>query len=149
MTGEGRDAARHPLLVGRTPLRIEELVALAEGRVEAVLDPDSSYRSRLSAGAAAVERARESGQVIYGVSTGVGASLGNVIPDQLQQTLPLNLLRFHGCGTGRILETASYRLTVSATGPISGAESSGSSPLVSPRIHLLRTEAPCRTTRAP
>ena len=114
MTVQERDADRHPLHVGRRPLRIEELAALAEGRAHAALDPDPAYRARLAAGAAAVERALGAGQVIYGVSTGVGASLGNVIPEELQQMFPLNLLRFHGCGTGRILEEAEAAAVVAA-----------------------------------
>src|SRR5215472_157633 len=114
MSAEGRDRERRLLQVGLMPLRIEELVALAEGRVEAALDPDPAYRARLAAGARAVERARSAGRVIYGVSTGVGASLENVIPDRLQQTLPLNLIRFHGCGTGRILDETEAAAVVAA-----------------------------------
>src|SRR3974390_821817 len=102
MTVQARDADRHLLHVGRTPLGIEEVAALAEGRAHAALAPDPADRARLAAGAAVVERALGAGQVIYGVSTGVGASLENVIPDELQQMIPLNLLRFQRCGTGRL-----------------------------------------------
>ncbi|HBZ71585.1 MAG TPA: histidine ammonia-lyase [Deltaproteobacteria bacterium] len=114
MTATERDADRHLLHVGRSRLRIEDLVALAEGRVEAALDPDPTYRAGLAAGSAAVERVLACGQVIYGVSTGVGASLENTIPDELQRVLPLNLLRFHGCGTGRILEETEAAAVVAA-----------------------------------
>ena len=114
MTIGAGDAARHPLLVGRSPLRIEDLMVLAEGRAHAALDPDPAYRERLAAGASALERARGAGQVVYGVSTGVGASLDNVIPDELQQMLPLNLLRFHGCGTGRILDETEAAAVIAA-----------------------------------
>jgi histidine ammonia-lyase len=114
MTAWGQDGGRHLLHVGRTPLSIEELASLAEGRTHAALDPDPAYRARLALGAAAVERARSSGQVIYGVTTGVGASLENVIPEPLQQRFPVNLVRFHGCGTGRILDETESAAVVAA-----------------------------------
>ena len=114
MTTQGQAVDRHLLHVGCRPLCIEDLWALAEGRAQAALDPDPAYRARLEAGVAAVQQALSSGQMIYGVSTGVGASLENVIPDALQQTLPLNLLRFHGCGTGRILEETEAAAVVAA-----------------------------------
>jgi histidine ammonia-lyase len=92
------------LCVGRAPLCIEDVLGLAEGRIRAALDPDPGYRARLERGAAAVERGLDQGRAIYGVSTGVGASVDTAIPDQLRDLLPLNVVRFHGCGTGRILD---------------------------------------------
>ena len=41
---------------------------------------------------------------MYGVTTGVGASADNTIPESLRAELPQHLVRFHGCGTGRILD---------------------------------------------
>jgi histidine ammonia-lyase len=65
--------------------------------------PRSRLPRALARGAAAVERALGAGRAIYGVSTGVGASVENRIPDHLHDLLPRNIVRFHGCGTGRIL----------------------------------------------
>jgi histidine ammonia-lyase len=93
-----------PLCIGQAPLRIEDILDLASGRVRAALDPDPGYRAQLERGVAAVERALAEGRVIYGVSTGVGASVDNAIPDELRDLLPVNVVRFHGCGTGRILD---------------------------------------------
>ncbi len=76
---------------------------MAEGRIRVALDPDPAYRARLERGVVAVERALASGRAIYGISTGVGASVENQIPDHLHDLLPRNIVRFHGCGTGRIL----------------------------------------------
>jgi histidine ammonia-lyase len=44
------------------------------------------------------------GRPIYGVTTGFGDSCVNEIPRQALAMLPLNLVRFHGCGTGRVLD---------------------------------------------
>ena len=98
-----QDGNAHALCVGRAPLRIEDVMGMAEGRIRATLDPDPGYRRHLDRGVAAIERALGEGRAIYGVSTGVGASVGNQIPDRLHDLLPLNIVRFHGCGTGRIL----------------------------------------------
>ncbi|MCP3984581.1 MAG: aromatic amino acid lyase [bacterium] len=65
---------------------------------------DEGYRRRLRMGQQAVRSRLAEGNPVYGVTTGVGASVGNSIPQALQQEMPHQLLRFHGCGTGRILE---------------------------------------------
>jgi len=98
------DGKPDPLCVGRAQLCIEDVIDVAEGRVRVALDPDPGYRARLARGVAAVERALDKGRAIYGISTGVGASVGNAIPDRLRDLLPVNVVRFHGCGTGRILD---------------------------------------------
>jgi histidine ammonia-lyase len=102
------------LRVGRAPLRIEDVIELAEGRVRIALDPDPDYRAQLARGVAAVEKALAEGRAIYGVSTGVGASVDNAIPDSLRDLLPQNVVRFHGCGTGRILEENEAAAVVAA-----------------------------------
>jgi histidine ammonia-lyase len=95
--------SEQPVRVGRASLRIEDVMAVAGGHAQVSLDADPAYRRRLADGPLAVERALRAGEPIYGVSTGVGASLGNAIPHELRDALPVNLMRFHGCGTGRIL----------------------------------------------
>jgi histidine ammonia-lyase len=100
--------------LGGDALRIEDVVALARGEAEAALDGAPAARERLAAAARHVEAALRDGQAIYGVTTGVGASLGNEIPPGLQADLPLHLVRFHGCGTGRILDETEAAAVVAA-----------------------------------
>lgn len=52
---------------------------------------------------AVVQALREKNERMYGVSTSLGASVDTHVPDALSDKLSLNLLRFHGCGTGRTL----------------------------------------------
>jgi histidine ammonia-lyase len=99
-----RDERADALLVGERPLRVEDIVALARGRARVALDPAPSVRSRIRASRRALEEGLRAGTAIYGVRTGVGASVGNEIPDDQLGAMPLHLLRFHGCGTGRLLE---------------------------------------------
>ncbi len=91
------------IVVGPGDLEIEQVVAIARGRATATLDPDPEFRGRIKAASKLVGEAQQAGHEIYGVTTGVGDSVGNRIPPTLRDEMPLNLLRFHGVGTGRIL----------------------------------------------
>lgn len=112
-----RPAASGPAIrvaVGGAPLRIEDVLALADGAATVLLDDAPAVRARLEAAARHLADALARGGAVYGVSTGVGASLENEIPPELRADLPLHLLRFHGCGTGRILEDVEAAAVVAA-----------------------------------
>lgn len=86
---------------------IEAIVALAEGRAQAELAgapefPD--FRALIDRGAAHLQRHLEGGGTVYGVTTGFGDSCVVDVPEALIESMPHNLVRFHGCGTGRILD---------------------------------------------
>ena len=100
--------------VGQQPLSIESLVAIAHGRAQVSLDPDPALRARIEASHAAVAQRLRDGDTLYGVNTGVGASVGNRIPVELQEALTLNLLRFHGAGTGAPLSDEESAAMVAA-----------------------------------
>ncbi|MCG8591439.1 MAG: aromatic amino acid ammonia-lyase [Proteobacteria bacterium] len=93
-----------PIAVGRRPLGLEDVLAAARGERLLVLDDDPDYRRHLEAGPRWLAQHQAEGNEVYGVTTGVGASVENAIPPALRDAMPLHLLRFHGCGTGRILE---------------------------------------------
>jgi len=94
--------AERPL--GREPLTLEEVLELARGVRRAALDGDSAHRRKLERSYEVVAELQQRSEAVYGVSTGVGASASNVIPESLRDDMPHHLLRFHGCGTGRILD---------------------------------------------
>jgi len=101
----GTPDTQHRVVFGRNPIRIDDIVALARGEARAVLDDDPGYRARLEASRALLERHLEQGKSpVYGVNTGVGASVGNAIPPDLIGQLGASLPRMHGVGTGRILD---------------------------------------------
>ena len=91
-------------IVGSGCLSIHDVLALASGERRVALDDDPIYREKLAKARAIVERAESNGGTVYGVTTGVGACAGTSIPPDLRGALPVNLMRFHGCGTGRILD---------------------------------------------
>ncbi|HEX9051267.1 MAG TPA: aromatic amino acid ammonia-lyase [Anaeromyxobacter sp.] len=96
-------SARPVVALGDLPLTIEGVVALARGEARPVLDPSPAVRERLRSAVAALDRRLARGEVIYGVTTGFGDSCETAIESELAFELPMNLVRFHGCGTGRVL----------------------------------------------
>jgi histidine ammonia-lyase len=90
--------------LGRRDLSLAEALVLARGECRAVLDDDPEHRRKLERSRAVVAEAQRRSEAVYGVTTGVGSSASNVIPESLRDEMPHNLLRFHGCGTGRILD---------------------------------------------
>lgn len=111
---------RQPRIIvfGRDTIRIEDVVALARGEAEAALNDDPGYRTKLKRSQQLLQELFEAGRSpIYGMSTGVGSSVGNAIPAELAGNLGVNLFRFHGVGTGRILEDVEAAAIVSARLP--------------------------------
>lgn len=98
------DSAATAVSVGGARLTIEQVIDVAEGRARLALDPSHEVRERLERSHRAVGELRRSGGTLYGVTTGVGASVGNAVPSELHAEMPRNLFRFHGVGTGRLLD---------------------------------------------
>jgi histidine ammonia-lyase len=110
-TGAG---GRANVVFGSSAIGVDEVVAVAEGRLTAVLSRDPRYLARLEAGRELLQRCLAEESPVYGVSTGVGASVGNRIPENLQADLARNLFRFHGCGTGAALSPNEAAAVVAA-----------------------------------
>ena len=85
--------------IGEGPVGVDEILAIAEG---ARVELGASLRETLARGSKALADRLEAGERVYGVTTGFGESCLTEVPDSHVPELPLNLLRFHGCGTGRI-----------------------------------------------
>jgi histidine ammonia-lyase len=94
------------LTIGSSNVRIAQILAVAVGAARIELDASPAFRHKLERGAAHLDRLIESGAVVYGVTTGFGASCENAIPPALSAKMAANLVRFHGCGTGAIFGEA-------------------------------------------
>ena len=90
----------HPASVeiGSRPLGIADVVAVARGKASVVLT--ASTRDVIARGRTVVDRAVASGNLVYGVSTGLGALSDTRISADDRQILQANLLRSHAAGTG-------------------------------------------------
>jgi histidine ammonia-lyase len=103
-----------PLPIDATPLRIEQLVAVAQRRRTVQLSPDPAFRARINRGAEFVDRLIAEDGVVYGVSTGYGDSCTVHIPPALIAELPHRLYAYHGCGLGRFLDPEETRAVLLA-----------------------------------
>ncbi len=92
------------VVFGEEAPTIEAIVALAEGRAELELAGDPAFKALIERGAEHLQRHLEGGGTVYGVTTGFGDSCVVEVPGALVESMPHNLVRFHGCGTGRILD---------------------------------------------
>jgi hypothetical protein len=93
---------RPVVLLGKTPLSIENVAAIADGRATVAIDPDPHVRARIASASKLVEDALANGRTIYGVTTGFGASVEFQVSPDVAARMPINLVRYHGCGTGEL-----------------------------------------------
>jgi histidine ammonia-lyase len=91
------------IALGLRPLTIEDVVALARGTSRIAFDSGTELHERIDANARKFARRLESGEKIYGVTTGFGESCLNSVPEGFLHDLSRNLVQFHGCGTGPML----------------------------------------------
>ncbi len=110
------------VVLGAGPITIEDVVDVAAGRGIPMLSTDEALRARLRQGAAWIAQRVAHGPPVYGVTTGFGASCENAVPTDVAVLMPLNLLRYHGVGTGRPLddEQTAAVLLIRAASLVSG-----------------------------
>ncbi len=89
------------LTIDGGPLLPDQVVAVAHRKARAVAAAD--LVERLAPAREVVDRAVDSGEVIYGITTGFGALAGTPIGREETETLQLNLLRSHATGVGQPL----------------------------------------------
>ncbi len=94
---------RRVIPLGRVDVTVEDVVDLARGRARAAVDADGEVRRRIAESARMVQRSLEDGAAVYGVTTGYGASAAFEVTVDVAASMPLNLVRYHGCGTGNAL----------------------------------------------
>ncbi|OTG93997.1 histidine ammonia-lyase [Acinetobacter sp. ANC 4654] len=97
------------LVVGETPLSIEDVVAVARQEKSVALPVSTEWRDLIQRGADFLDQLLQDEGVIYGVTTGYGDSCLVEIPAHQVNELPLHLLRFHGCGLGQNLDLITAR----------------------------------------
>jgi histidine ammonia-lyase len=86
------------LIIDGGPLTPDQVVAVARRRLRVAPSPDLD--ERLAPARQVVERAVDSGQVVYGITTGFGALANTNIGREETETLQVNLVRSHATGVG-------------------------------------------------
>ena len=99
---------------GEGPVSIEDVVDLAQQRAGIRLSESSEFRDKIARSADLLDRILEEDGVVYGVTTGYGDSCTVEVPASMVWELPVQLTRFHGCGTGRYFSVESGRAVMVA-----------------------------------
>jgi histidine ammonia-lyase len=102
-----KSAAKGRVAIGGSPLRLEDLRAIASG-ARVSLSPE--VPGRLAPSRALIERVLKEGSTVYGVNTGFGQLKSVRVSDQDVEQLQLNLIRSHAAGAGPELEPRAVRL---------------------------------------
>jgi histidine ammonia-lyase len=95
------------VVVDGTPLTIEAVAAVAEGRAAAVAGADLD--ATMAPARDLVRRLIRDGVVTYGVTTGFGALASTRIDPEQAAELQVDLVRSHAAGVGPLLEPAMVR----------------------------------------
>ena len=91
------------IVLGLDPMTVKDVVALARGTASVRLENGSAFRERIDSSALSFARRLAAGERVYGVTTGFGESCLNSVSSEYFTDLSLNLVHFHGCGTGPLL----------------------------------------------
>jgi histidine ammonia-lyase len=92
------------ITIGSQTITIDDVLAIATGAACLALDDSPEFRQKLTTSVELLERLLRSDTPIYGITTGFGESCENIIPHHLSLQMGANLVHFHGCGTGRVLD---------------------------------------------
>lgn len=97
------------VILGKNPLTMEEFVAVARFNAEVIFSDD--YRVRVAMSRQLVDQFLAENRLIYGVTTGFGDNVTQIIPPEEAQTLQKNILLSHACSVGDPLAKELVRAT--------------------------------------
>lgn len=100
--------------IGTRAFTLEDLADVAIKHAAVRIDTSAAYGARIERSVHLLRDAVGRGDRIYGVTSGFGDSCGNPVAIEDGASLARNLVRYHNCGTGRLLEHAETRAVVTA-----------------------------------
>lgn len=125
------------VVIDGSPLRVEEVVAVARGRAGTTIGPD--LERTMAPARETVAAAVDQGAVVYGITTGFGAFASTRIEPAAARELQVNLLRSHACGVGEPVPREVVRAMLLLRARTLAQGHSGVRPLVVERlVDLLR-----------
>ncbi|MFB2977836.1 histidine ammonia-lyase [Microseira sp. BLCC-F43] len=101
--------SEQPLVVGDRPLTINEVVIVARHGVQVRITDAPDILGGVQASCDYIQDAVESGQPIYGVTSGFGGMANVPISRECAALLQNNLMRYHKVGAGKKLPLADVR----------------------------------------
>lgn len=97
------------IIFGKNRLQIEDIISIVKQESNVALNSNVDYRNNIEKANQFLDNLLAKDGVIYGVTTGYGDSCTVSVPKDLVPELPLNLVRYHGCGLGKTLDKKSAR----------------------------------------
>lgn len=89
---------------GRDDLDFRAIARIARKEAGVALSRDGSFREEIAESRRSFEQIVRDGEMVYGVTTGFGENCITEIASDDAHDLAQNLYRFHGCGTGDVLD---------------------------------------------
>ncbi len=120
------------VIVDGGPLSRDQVLAVARGTARAEPGPD--LEERMGPARAVVEAAVESGEVVYGITTGFGALASTSIGRDQTEALQYNLVRSHAAGVGEKLPDRIVRAMLLLRARTLAQGHSGVRPLIVERL---------------
>ncbi len=100
---------KNTLIIDETLISIEDVLEVALQLRPLALSNSPEFTGKIKAGRKALDDLQAKGEVVYGVTTGVGDSCIRDVDETQADLFATNLLRFHGCGLGDYLDKATSR----------------------------------------
>lgn len=100
--------------IGLSHVDLESLSQIANLKCKIDLSEDEEFVNKIIKGPQVMKKLLEEGQVIYGVTTGVGASGGVPVEEELTKELPNHVIQFHGCALGSLFSSTETRAIIAA-----------------------------------
>lgn len=94
------DYFKDKLVINGSDISLQQIVDAAKGTADIEIDTAPGFTERINRSGTALTEALEKGLPIYGVTTGFGKCCGKWMISEAATQNGLNLIRFHGCGTG-------------------------------------------------
>ncbi|RJP75458.1 MAG: aromatic amino acid lyase [Desulfobacteraceae bacterium] len=102
-------AKNRTLVVDEEQFSLEQIIEVARGRAWITISPDEAFRTHLQKSQKILLDAMTDGIPVYGVTTGFGKCCGKRMVRDVAIQNGLNLIRFHGCGTGESIHPLQVR----------------------------------------
>lgn len=100
--------------ISKSRVAISEICQIADGNVKLKLSRDSEFVEEIDKGYRFLDDLLGKDGTIYGVTTGYGDSVNREVSVDQAYELPVNLIRFHGCGLGQVFSLEDSRAVVAA-----------------------------------
>lgn len=88
------------ITIGGQELSVHQIVEIARGRIKIRLSDDPAFKQKIERSRNMLLSALKKGTPVYGVNTGYGKSCDKRMDMEVAQKNSLNIIKFHGCGTG-------------------------------------------------